>query len=276
MAKQKGLQKIAGRVDDQSFYYSKNGGYQMRKINPGMSSRVKTAKEYANTRLNNAEFGGSGSVAGAIVRGISQRWRFILSPIATGTLVKAIKKAMLNDTTSAWGQRTVKVADMPLIQEKLTALSKNALPEEVASFVRNEFIYDSSEEKISTGSGVDLSDESKAELKAQGANGVAFKVYGYNVTAPTPAADGETYEAASYVLAPIAAAGGDVDFSAVSPEKAIKAVASSFELSIVNEATHFGGVLVIALPYRKIGSNKYTLQELCSCVWAPATPGDLS
>lgn len=276
MSKQKSIIKLAGRVDDQSFYYSKNGGYQMRKINPGMSSRVKNGAEYANTRLNNAEFGAAGSVAGAIIRGIAQRWRFILTAIATGTLVKHIKDLMANDYTSEWGKRIIAVADMPSVQEKLTSLSKNAVPAEVLDYMRSKFVYDSNSKKVQALEALNLSDETIAELKAKGADGAAVAVYGYNVLAPQLDAEGKDYLPSTNVAARFAAAEGDADFTAGTIAPLINAATETANVAVLNETTHFGGMLVVVLPYRKVGSGKYTLQELCSAAWVAATAGTVA
>lgn len=276
MSKQKSIIKIAGRVDDQSFYYSKNGGYQMRKINPGMSARVKNGAEYANTRLNNAEFGAAGSVAGAIIRGISQRWRFILTAIATGVLVKYIKDLMANDTTSEWGKRVIAVADMAGVQEKLSSLSKNAVPSEVLDFMRSKFVYDANSNKVQALEALNLSDETIAELKAKGADGAAVAVYGYNVLAPQLDAEGKDYLPSTNIAARFAGAEGDADFTAQTVAPLITAATETSNMALINEQTHFGGILVVVLPYRKVGSGKYTLQELCSAAWIAATPGTVA
>ena len=194
MAKQKGLAKFAGKIDDQSFYYSKNGGYQSRKINPGMSARVKTAAEYENTRKNNSEFGGAGACGGAIVRGISQRYRFILSPKATGMLVKAIKKVMVADTSSPWGTRIVQLADMPAVQDVLNQMSKNNFPDEVKSFIENKIKYQTSDTSIHCANDFFISAELAQEFSAKGATGLHIALYSYQVDTPQPKADGKGYE----------------------------------------------------------------------------------
>ena len=273
MAKQKGLAKFAGKIDDQSFYYSKNGGYMSRKINPGMSARVKTAAEYANTRLNNAEFGGAGACAGAIVRGISQRWRFILSPIATGMLVKAIKKEMMKDTTSPWGRRKVAAADMPAIQDVFNGMSKNNVPAGVVDFVKNQVKYDATNNMVFASDGGQLTADEVAELKAKGADGVNVSYYAYNVDAPTPDADGNSYEIATNRIQHLSGLddGGDLVIGSQLVIGAADGQVTSF--GTISSATAIAGVLAIVMPYKNVGAKQYVLQELCSACWIESQAG---
>lgn len=267
MAKQRGLAKFAGKIDDQSFYYSKNGGYQSRKINPGMSARVKTAAEYENTRKNNSEFGGSGACAGAIVRGISQRYRFILTPVATGMLVKALKKVMVADTTSPWGARKVLLADMPAVQDVLNQMSKNNIPDEVKSAIMTCMTWDAANEMVNSTDGPELSTELVEELKAKGADGVVINLYSYQVDAPQPEADGKGYAIPVVRSIRLSDIENEVDFTIDTTGTLLSAANVKTNIAPTNAAEHFGGILAILLPYKKVSGKKYTLQELCSACW---------
>lgn len=275
MAKQMGVHKLHGKVDEQSYYYSKNGGYVTRKINPGMSQKVKTDAAYANTRLNNAEFGACGAYAGAMLRPVTQRWRFILDSIATGMLVKAMKAAMQEDTTSAWGKRLIPQAQMAGIQDVFNSFSKNEFPSEVKSGLSSNLIYDSSVNKSSLGDAVSFSNDTIEQYKAKGADGVKSRVFAYTVTAPTISADGKSYARPLSLFAEAVGLSNDCDFT-ISPDTPILVdEIINDSPAILNETSHFGGLLVILMPYKKVGTAKYTLQELCSAVWVPATAGTI-
>ena len=133
MAKQTGIIALRGKIKGQSYYGSKVGGDLVRTINEGMSARVKSSQEYANTRKNNAEFGMCGDFAGAIIKPITQRWRFILDSIATGKMVKAMKELAVLDTAGEWGKRVVKLANYGTIYEKFNSFSKNEMPTEIVN-----------------------------------------------------------------------------------------------------------------------------------------------
>ena len=66
MALQTGNIKIKGKLNGQSYFYSRDGGYQLRELNPTISTRVKTEDGYLNTRLFAREFGSCGNFASKI------------------------------------------------------------------------------------------------------------------------------------------------------------------------------------------------------------------
>lgn len=270
MAKQSGIHGIRGKINGVSYYSSKNGGQLIRKINEGMSSRVKTAKEYANTRLNNAEFGAAGSLAGAIVRPISQRWRFILDSIATGKLVKAIKAAMMQDTASPWGERVVPLTEMAHLQDVFNGFSKNEMPQEVVNCLQNHLTFTAATNTIATDESADISSDYAQQLLDKGATHFTSKVFAFNVRKPYIGADGKTYVPAEPLFVDISGTFGDEHIAISQGNNIIQSNDEPNAPAVLNEETHLGGVLVVVLPERKVGNEYYTLQELCSAYWCPA------
>lgn len=263
MAKQSSLFKLRGKADGQSFYYSKNGEYLTRKINPGMSSRVKTAEEYANTRLNNAEFGGAGNLAGTMIRTVSKRWRYILDSIATGMLVKGIKEAMMNDNTHDWGKRSVLLADMPSIQELYNRFSKNEMPQEIVDFVKANITSAGNGDVLTVADGLDLKDDLNAHFAALGADKVRCTLYFFGVSAPTVGADGKKYAPVLPVFGQIKAETAEIS----SGDPLISDNTYPNVPAVQNVAAAFGGVLVIVEPIKTINSKEYVLQQHCSAYW---------
>ncbi|MBR3163692.1 hypothetical protein IKF15_00075 [Candidatus Saccharibacteria bacterium] len=270
MAKQSGIHGIRGKINGVSYYSSKNGGQLIRKINEGMSSRVKTAKEYANTRLNNAEFGAAGSLAGAIVRPISQRWRFILDSIATGKLVKAIKAAMMQDTASPWGERVVPLTEMAHLQEVFNGFSKNEMPQEIVDVLQKGVTYKASDNTLNFGQTGIMSDDLAQQLLDKGATHFNTKVFAFNVSKPYIGADGKTYVPAESLMVDISTTFGVDHGDIAQKDDFFDASELSNSPAVLNEEAHLGGVLVVFLPERKVGNEYYTLQELCSAYWCPA------
>ena len=270
MAKQFGIHGIRGKINGVSYYSSKNGGQLIRKINEGMSSRVKTAKEYANTRLNNAEFGAAGSLAGAIVRPISQRWRFILDSIATGKLVKAIKAAMMLDTASPWGERVVPLTEMAHLQDVFNGFSKNEMPQEVVDVLQNKMTFAAANNEFKILEDASMSADLVQQLHDKGATTMSTKVYAFNVRKPYIGADGKTYVPSESVLVDITTGIGERHNDLEEGNAIIDSVTQTLEIKPLNEETHLGGVLVVFLPERQVGDEYYTLQELCSAYWCPA------
>lgn len=270
MAKQSGIHGIRGKINGVSYYSSKNGGQLIRKINEGMSSRVKTAKEYANTRLNNAEFGAAGSLAGAIVRPISQRWRFILDSIATGKLVKAIKAAMMQDTASPWGERVVPLTEMAHLQDVFNGFSKNEMPQEVVKVMQNSMTYAAATHTVALSEPAELSSDTVQQLTDKGATHFTTKVFAFNVRKPYIGADGKSYVPSEALFVDMSNELGHANTVIEESEPTIKAGSVDNAPAVLNEETHLGGVLVVLLPERKVGDEYYTLQELCSAYWCPA------
>ena len=263
MAKQSSLFKLRGKADGQSFYYSKNGQYLTRKINPGMSSRVKTAEEYANTRLNNAEFGGAGNLAGTMIRTVSKRWRYILDSIATGMLVKGIKEAMMNDNTHDWGKRSVLLADMPAIQELYNRFSKNEMPQEIVDFVKTNITSAGNGGVLTISQPLGLSGDLNSHFAALGADKVKCSLFSFGVSAPAVGADGKKYTPVLPVFGLIDATTAAIGLD----EDIIESDTFDNVPAVQNVAAAFGGVLVIVEPIKTINEKEYVLQQHCSAYW---------
>lgn len=107
MAKQSGLHQIRGKVGEHS-YYRQSGvsAGLIRQINQGMSQRVKTGEEYANTRLNNAEFGHACAIAGVLGKTVSPKFRPMMLTFSQSKMAKVILDAIKRQTGN-WGQRSI-------------------------------------------------------------------------------------------------------------------------------------------------------------------------
>lgn len=110
-------------------YYKQSGVTDglLRSINQGMSSRVKTGDEYANTRLNNAEFGLAGRIAGVFGNIVSPKWRPMFLAFSQSKMAKAILEIIKADNTAGttWGTRGVPQANFAAALQSLNMLAKN-------------------------------------------------------------------------------------------------------------------------------------------------------
>lgn len=105
MAKQVGLFNLRGKIENKSFY--KTAGVPetvIRGIPEGLSARVKTADEYANTRLNNAEFKQANGIATFGFNAVPNRKASMMRRFA---IAEMTKKALeyIKDGSGQWGQR---------------------------------------------------------------------------------------------------------------------------------------------------------------------------
>lgn len=106
MAKQKGLLKIQGKLDDISFYKS-NGQYLARMKGGVDGDRITNYPYFQRTRENSSEFGRSttaGKVLSTAVRNLMNNAK---DRLVTSRLTKAMTQIKNLDTTSARGERNV-------------------------------------------------------------------------------------------------------------------------------------------------------------------------
>lgn len=262
MAKSSELLALRGKVAGKSFYAMKGvEGTLVRSINEGMSNRVKNDAAYANTRLNAAEFGSAGSMAGAVIRTVSKRWRTILQAFATAMLTKAVRNLVIQDTTNAWGQRLLSVSGwQDVVRDAVSRLVKNSYSENFANGI--------TASSSAVGHELDINVTTTAHdseaLVSLGATGVRYEIYRQFITAPAfvngkytaPVASVEFVGAADTVIGTptTASLGGNTD-------------------SLGEDSDSMESIIVVALPTRTVNGETYVLQELCSCEWLPITIG---
>ena len=124
MAKQSGIHQIKGKIGEHS-YYRQTGvsGGLIRSINQGLSARVKNDEAFANTRLNNQEFGAAANVAGLLGQCVTPKFRPMILPFSQSKMAKEILK-VAREHTANWGQRVVTSDDTARLCEILSAMSK--------------------------------------------------------------------------------------------------------------------------------------------------------
>ena len=105
MAKQVGLFNLRGKIENKSFY--KTAGVAetvIRQIPEGLSSRVKTAPEYANTRLNNDEFKNANAIATFLMNAVPNRRSSMMRRFAIADMTK-LGLEYIKAGSGNWGQR---------------------------------------------------------------------------------------------------------------------------------------------------------------------------
>lgn len=251
MAKQSGLHQIRGKVGEHS-YYSQTGviGGLIRQINQGMSEKVKTAAAFANTRLNNAEFGYAGRLSAMLGLYIEPKYRPMILPFSQAKMAKQILEIVKNDSTSPWGQRVVTDSDGSKLAPVLSSVAKNNFDEWGLSFG----------DPVALGGEQDLIPNSQFEekLAAIGANGASVKVVMINTAVGKfNQLTGKYNE--SYARGNVATESDIVDTSS---ESFTVQWPADFTAQEAWSNNHM--VAVIVLPYRLVGGQRYTLQEHCT------------
>lgn len=267
MAKQKSIFKIKGVVDGQSFFYSKLGGYQLRKINPNMSDRVKTEPAFANTRLAAQEFKGAASTASAIVRGVTSRWRFFSTPKLVGDLTKFLIAQNPLDTSHPWGQRSLTQDVMGNVQNYYNARQKVQMPSFIQQYFDQKVTYDSSTEHLVLSSQLVMTEDDQVQLMLKGATHLLMEIWGYEVVFSHYDTLLKQWIPALSRLSSIRALSSTLSLKNDEPLIIFPALTPAIEFSPTNQADRMSGVLVTYMPLKRVEGTYYTLQRLCSVYW---------
>jgi len=114
MAKQKGIFKVEGTLDEVTFYKSRDG-YLVREKGGVSAQRMATDPAFVRTRENQAEFGRAGK-AGKLLR---SAFRVLLQNASDSRMVSRLHKEMMRvvkaDQSSARGQRNVLDGELELL-----------------------------------------------------------------------------------------------------------------------------------------------------------------
>lgn len=261
MAKQSGLHQIKGKVGEHS-YYRQTGvsGGLIRSINQGLSARVKTDEAYANTRLNNQEFGAACNVAALLGQTVTPKFRPMILPFSQSKMSKEILKVARQHTAN-WGQRVVTSDDTAKLCDILTSMSKRNA---------NELIYVE----------LDREDATSVVVAAGWSAEQATLMNSLGITNMTISAIQFDLATGQWVpLAQEMSTGYVYTKSSVYPADNTAVVAgqaggSSEDLTVaefIPEANHSGHQIVVfvVMPIRTINNTPHILQEYCSFIALP-------
>ena len=254
MAKQSGLHQLRGKVGEHSYY--RQTGIEsgiVRAINQGMSAKVKTDEAFANTRLNNAEFGQAGRIASVLGQYISPKFRPMILPFSQSKMAKIILEYIKVDSTAPWGQRNVTTTNSKEMEvAALNSVVKNRFEDFGLKLTINEEVNQLT---------VATTLVTVNKLSAIGADGFELRFLATSTWIGTYVQSTGKY-AESYPRANIyndefdkPTADSDIDFTYTlrpAPPEGWPAIMADRM-----------GVLIV-LPYRSINGNRHTLQEHCT------------
>lgn len=272
MAKQTGLHLIKGKVGEYSYYRSAGvDAPLMRRINQGMSARVKNGDEYANTRLNNAEFKNAQALATFLFNAVPNRKASMMRRFA---IAEMTKKGLeyIKDGSGQWGAR-IPVAGMDGIAFDLLENRSKSGP------------YQGEFGLLTGGKGsgndyninLEISEAVVTELAAKGIDGFTCLVV---KGALAEIVDTDGFVRQHFGVSSIT----PVDFSSVEDgqETLVTFVPSSSTLgmsqagyAVASDAANNGMYAIVTfLPFRVIGSKRHTLYEYANfaCLSLGAIP----
>ena len=260
MAKQVGLFGLRGKIENKSFY--KTAGVAdtvIRQIPEGMSARVKTGDEYANTRLNNAEFKNAIGIATFAFNAVPSRKSAMMRRFA---IAEMTKKGLeyIKAGTGSWGVRIPSEKMDVIIADLLENRAKSGPYQGEFGFISSEIMntneivlvlkYDSAVATDLSSKGID----GFYCLRVQGAmaeildnDGFVRQHFGVSTTSVTPI--------------PLSSEGQDLEIHnfRISPQSLGMSPAGYTEAS---KAANNGMFAVVTfLPYRQIGAQRHVLYE---------------
>lgn len=256
MAKQSGLHQLRGKVGEHS-YYRQTGitAGLVRSINAALSSRVKTDAAYANTRLNNREFGQAGRLASMLANYISPKFRPMVLPFSQSKMAKVLLEFIKLDSTASWGARNLTVENSGQAQvDALNAVVKNRFEDWGIRITGDE--ETTSVTFVTTG-------QTLQKLMAIGASGFALKFIASTSWIGTYSASDEKY-AQSFARGnvyeeSVALAPGDSDAEIEIKYTLRPAPPTGWPAFMAGRM----GVAIV-LPYRVVNGVQHTLQEHCT------------
>lgn len=250
MAKQSGLHQIRGKVGEHS-YYRQSGvsAGLIRQINQGMSQRVKTGEEYANTRLNNAEFGHSCAIAGVLGKSVSPKFRPMMLTFSQSKMARVILDAIKRQTGN-WGQRSLPAG----------AVGRQALVDALSSVRKNDpAIYgvtvSTSTTNVTITTDITLS---AAMFAAIGADKYLVTVLRNNIQVGNYVAALNGYEYTYRVW------NSGSDTLTDDDTKELSITTPQIPVPTEGNANIFGLDVVVIMPVRTVNGEEHILQEYCT------------
>lgn len=260
MAKQVGLFALRGKIENKSFY--KTAGVPdtvIRNIPEGLSTRVKTADEYANTRLNNSEFKNANGISAFLFNAVPNRKASMMRRFAIAEMTKKSLE-FIKEGSGAWGNRIPSATFDQIAQELLENHAKSGAYQGEFGVVTVD---------PGDGSSIDVSiaydDITASALIEKGINGFyALMVKG--ALAEVVDADGfvrqhfgvSSISPSNLTVDP---AGGDHSFAAIIPGPDTLGMSPAGYVAAQGAANNGMYAILSFIPYRQIGAKRHSLYE---------------
>lgn len=250
-----------------AYYYSRNGGWLERKINPNFGEWVKTRAEFANTRKNAAEFSAAGATASALVRGITQRWRFITSPKLTGDATAVCVAGERANVLQPWGERSFAPGYFYTLQDCINRNIKKRVPNELQQWLKTNVRWDSTNDRLKVLEPLTLSAEMEQYFRSMGATGVRVELWLYRVQPSVWDSVARKWLPAASQMSDTAWAAGEHTITGAGGAPIIIAQENSVQFVPQNTQNYAGGVLMFIAPYKEVAGTKQVLQSACTAFW---------
>lgn len=267
MAKQEGIFPIKGKMGDKSFYSTRNGGHQVRSINPTIGQRVKKSPEYLNTRKHNGEFGAATDMAAQTLQPLNQRWRYLLRPDVQGLLTAKAFEQMQRDTNNQFGQRTLLSNTFVEFQNYYNSLNKNQLPEFLSSWMYANVGLTNAGMKLVFNNGIGFTVAQQEAWHERGIDSMIGEIYGFRVSVPYYHPGRHRYIKALGELSQSPIVSHEAIFDYDEAQVLFEPNIYDTPFFVFNLSDTVSGILIVLKPCQRINGVSYVLQGMCSSIW---------
>jgi len=257
MPLQREIYKISGKLNGMSYYFSKNGGYQFRSINPNMSELVKNDPRFALTREYSYSFKRAANMAGSLISAVDVRWRFMFRKNIQAELTKKYDQ-LFRKITGLNGEIIESVqVNVPFFIDGFNSLGKIPAPSFVTSWARNSVSFDYSANRAVLGTALAFPFVEKERYKQQGVQYFQIDLYALKTVLNSEF----VYQA---TISPSSIIGGTADMSTAHDSAWLPASTPACNIDSSTTPEDLFGLLLIIRPYRTVSAGSFTLQRLCS------------
>lgn len=254
-------------MDGMSYFFSKNGGYQFRSINPNMSELVKNDPRFALTRDYGFAFGMGANFAGALLKTVSTRWRFLTRGNTHAILTTKYNQYFKDAQGLIDGSTRHISLFFPTMRNDYNRLNKTIVPGWLTDFFNTQTDEDLENHQLRLEQSLQLEQTDIDELKLNGVDAVRVALFVLRVqlkTENSPIHRRIYYEGSIStrpLLQKITSLEGDA------PLEILPASTPNLDGEIEPSMEDCGGIFVLFEPLKRKGASYYTLQRLCNGYW---------
>lgn len=260
MPLQREIYKIAGKLNGMSYYFSRNGGYQFRSINPNMSELVKNDPRFALTRQYSYNFKRAANMAGSLISAVDLRWRFMFRKNIQAELTKKYD-TLFRKITGLNGESIESVqVNAPFFIDGFNSLGKIPAPSFVTSWARTSVSFNYTENRAVLQTALAFPLVEKERYKQQGIQQFQIELYALKTVLNSEG----NYQA---TISPSPMIYGTVDMSTAHDSAWLPASTPACNIDSSTTPEDLFGLLLILRPYRTVASGTFTLQRLCSAFY---------
>lgn len=254
-------------MDGMSYFFSKNGGYQFRSINPNMSELVKNDPRFALTRDYGFAFGMGANFAGALLKTVSIRWRY-LTRGNTHAILTTKYNQYFKDVQGLVDGTTGHISNFfPAMRKDYNDLNKTTIPGWMVDFFNTQTVEDRATTQLSIKEPLQLQQADVDDLKMKGVGSVRVTLYVLRVQLKSETGPNRRvyYYEGSISSRPILHQTTSLEGS--TPLTILPDVDVHLDGEITGSVEDCCGIFVLYEPLKRISSTYYTLQRLVQGYW---------